>query len=878
MALLLCLLLLLGLSGGPVSEGHSVHKTTVGTLDLGSLPAINYETNVHVEPGPIEILFRIVKAFLFVVQPNPFPEDLIRKSIQLQYKDTKSNSQQPEHTVLALKIVYYEIGFIILAGLGLLFIFLLPLVGLCFCMCRCCNNCGGEMHQRQKKNGECRRGCFAASLLVVSLIMSLGVLCAFVANQHLTTQVRGARRLLNSNFKDMRALLTDIPMQIDYLLNQYDAPKNRALLDLNNIGPLLGGRVRDQLGKRVLPALDAVLTMAGAIRETREALENVSASLEVLQEGTNRLSVNLTDAKENLRNTLRDAACSMAEATSTCNVIRNSLNQLSINANFSRLLPVTSQLAKVNEVLKIDLTSLVQKGYAAFNDTPDLVQNQTKNILSALPYVKSVLDSIGTNITVLIKKLPIQEILTNSMIYLTQTETYVEDYFPLVEQYDFYRWLGCLIICCLLVLILVFYYLGLLCGACGYSKHTTPTNRGCVSNTGGNFLMAGVGFSFLFSWALMIIVVLTFLWGGNVEKLVCEPFKERTIFQVLDTPYLLNEQWNSFLAGLLFRKPDVNLTFEQVYSDCKENKGIYTSLQLDKFYSISNFLTISQYTEDLTIKFESIKINLSSIVLLDEVGKENLINFSYSGIDGIDFAAYLAEVNKSITKVDLLSFANDLEARAEQLPKGALENALKGHASNIRMIHHQHVIPMEQEMKYVKARSTLNQSIRLLQKTATELMVKVNHVISIVNAAQFLLNNNASSIIIEETKKYMDVIIGYFEQYIQWVKDSVTMDVAACKPLANIVDTAIEVFLCSYLTNSVNTFWFGLGAATVFLIPAIIFAVKLSKFYRRMDSEDVYDDVETIPMKNMENGNYGYHKDHLYGLHNPVMTSATGRW
>ncbi|XP_056658422.1 prominin-1 isoform X3 [Monodelphis domestica] len=867
MAWVLCFLLLLGLSGGPVSEGHSVHKTTVDTLDLGSLPAINYETNVHSEPGPIEILFRIVKAFLFVVQPHPYPEDLIRKVIRLQFEDTKSDSQQPEHIVLALKAAYYEIGFIILAGLGLLFIFLLPLVGLCFCMCRCCNNCGGEMHQRQKKNGECRRGCFAASLLVVSLIMSLGVLCAFVANQHLTTQVRGARRLLNSNFKDMRALLTDTPRQIDYLLNQYDAPKNKALLDLNNIGPLLGGRVRNQLGKRVLPALDAVLTMAGAIRETREALENVSASLEILQEGTTSLSANLTDAKENLRNTLSDASCSMAQATSTCNAIRNSLNQLSINANFSRLLPVTSQLAKVNEVLKIDLTSLVQQGYAAFNDTPDLVQNQTKNILSD---VKSVLDSIGTNITILIKKLPIQKILTDSVIYLTQTETYVEEYFPLVEQYDFYRWLGCLIICCLLVLILVFYYLGLLCGACGYSKHTTPTNRGCVSNTGGNFLMAGVGFSFLFSWALMIVVVFTFVLGGNVEKLVCEPFKERTIFQVLDTPYLFNDQWSSFLSGRLFQKPDVNLTFEQVYSDCKENKGIYTSLQLDKFYNISNFLTISQYTEDLTIKFESIKINLSSIVLLDEVGKENLMNFSYSGIDGIDFAAYLAEVNKSITKVDLLSFANDLEARAEQLPKGALENALKGHASNIRMIHHQHVIPMEQEMKYVKARSTLNQSIRLLQKTATELMVKVNQVISIVNAAQFLINNNASSVIIEETKKYMNVIIGYFERYIQWVKDSVTMDVATCKPLANIVDTAVEVFLCSYITNSVNTFWFGLGAATVFLIPAIIFAVKLSKFYRRMDSEDVYDD--------MENGNYGYHKDHLYGLHNPVMTSATGRW
>uniref|UniRef100_F6VPF3 Prominin 1 n=1 Tax=Ornithorhynchus anatinus TaxID=9258 RepID=F6VPF3_ORNAN len=855
--------LLLILCGSTVPADSS-HKTSSGTLDFGYLPAGNYDTNAHYEPGPIEILFRVVHGFLYIVQPNPFPQDLVRKIAQQRFEHSKTDYQKPENVVLTLKAVYYEIGFIISAGLGLLFILLLPLVGLCFCLCRCCDNCGGEMHQRQKKNGDCQRGCFATSLFVSSLIISIGVLCAYAANQHLTTQVRGAKKLVNSNFKDLRVLVTDTPGQIDYLLSQYNTTKNKALADLNNIGPLLGGRVQERLAKQVLPALDAALTMAGAIRETKEALENVSASMEILQEGTDKLNANLTDVKMNLSNTLNDSACTTAQAASTCNVIRNSLNQLDINANFSRLPGVGLQLSKVNEVLKVDLSGLVQKGYAAFNETPDLVQNQTKNILSD---VKSILDTIGSNITSLTKMVPLEKMLKDFTNYLSQTEAYIEDYFPAIEQYDFYRWLGCLIICCLVVLILVFYYLGLLCGACGYDKHTTPTNRGCVSNTGGNFLMAGVGFSFLFSWALMIIVVFTFVSGGNMEKLVCEPFEDKTLFQVLDTPYLLNGQWKNYLSGLLFQNPNINLTFEQVYSDCKENKGIYTSLQLDNIFNVSAFLNISVYTEDLTVQFESIKINLSNIVLLDETGKENLLNFSFSGIDGIDFAAYLAEVNKSITKVDLLSFSNDLEARAEQLPKGALENALKGHANSIRMIHRQQVIPMEQAM------STLNQSIRLLQKTATELMVQVSQVIATVDAAQLLINNNASFIIIQETKKYMDSIIGYFEQYVQWVKDSITMDVASCKPIANIIDTVVEIFLCSYVTDSVNSFWFGLGGSTIFLIPAIIFAVKLSKHYRRMDSEDVYDDVETVPMKNMENGNNGYHKDHLYGIPNPVMTS-----
>ncbi|NWW13485.1 PRM1A protein, partial [Oreocharis arfaki] len=776
------------------------------------VPAKTYDTGAYHEPGAIGILFKIVHAFLYLVQPNSFPQGKQTNYFCLKYR-------------YVIDAIYYEIGFIVSAALGLLFILLLPLVGLCFCMCRCCDNCGGEMHQRQKKNADCQRSCFATFLFVASLIIRqvVGVLWAYAANQHLTNQVRGAKKLVNSNFKDLKIFLNDTPAQIDYLVSQYNTTKDKALSDLNSKYFYLKGRFLKKFH------------ILAAIRETKEALENVSVSVEVLQEGTERLHANLTDVKMHLSNTLSDSACNAAQAASTCNIIRNSLSQLNINANFSGLPGVNSQLAKVNDVLKIDLSSLVQK-----------------------VYIKSVLESIGSNITAFTQMLPVQKIIADLMAYLTQSEAYVQDYFPLVEQYDFYRWLGCLILCCMVVLILVFYYLGLLCGTCGYDKHASPTTRGCISNTGGNFLMAGVGFSFLFSWVLMIVVVLTFVTGGNVEKLVCEPFEDKNLFKILDTPYLLNQHWKNYLAGVIFKNPNVNLTFEKVYSDCKENKGIYTSLHLEHLFNINELLNISMYTEDIALRIEHIQINLSKIILLDEIGKENLLNFSSSGIDGIDFSAYLAEINKSVTKVDLLSFANDLEARADQLPKGALENALKGHANNIRVIHNQQVVPLEQAM------STLNQSIRLLKRTSSELMLKVKNVISAVNAAQNLINNNASQVIVQETKKYMDTIIGYFEQYTEWVKESIAMEVAACKPIANVIDTAVDIFLCSYIADSVNTFWFGLGGSSVFLIPAIIFAVKLSKYYRRMDTEDVYDDTE--------NGNNGYHKEHLYGIHNPVFT------
>uniref|UniRef100_A0A8C5LSQ5 Prominin 1 n=1 Tax=Leptobrachium leishanense TaxID=445787 RepID=A0A8C5LSQ5_9ANUR len=832
-------LLLVFLCGSTTAEKQTVYKSAPAPLDFGFVPTGSYDTNAYHEPGPIGLLFHLVQGFLYLVQPNPFPQELVKRIAQQKFGETRSDYQ---------KTIHYEIGFIIATAIGLLFFLLMPLVGLCFCMCRCCENCGGEMHQRHKKNADCHRGCFATFLFVSSLLISVGVLCAYAANQNLTTQIRGSKQLVHSNFKDLRTLLSETPMQIDYILSKFNITKDKALSDLTNVSPLLGERVHEQLGKDVRPAFDAVLNMAGAIKETKEALENVSIAVEVLQEATDRLNANLTDAKSQLNNTLSDAACSTNVAMIPCNNIKNSLGQLKINANFNTLPDTGHYLEKLNGVLRTDLSNLVQKGYTAFNNTPEMVQNQTRNVEED---VKNILDSIGSNISNYTKMVPVLHIISNLTSYLSRGEMYVREYYPVVEQYDFYRWLTSLVLCCMVALIVVFYFLGLLCGSCGYDQHSSPTTRGCISNTGGNFLMAGVGFSFIFSWVLMLTVVITFFAGGNMEKLVCESFQDKSLFKVLDSPYQLNSQWKNYLSGVLYQNPSMNLTFEKLYSDCKENKGIFTALQMDHVFNLNDFLNISMYMDEVTDKIDLVSLDLSNIVLLDEKGKQNLLEFSATGINQIDFDAFLTEVGKSSTNVDLLAFANDLEENADMLPKGALGNALKGHANSIRTIHIQQVVPLEQSMKYVKARITLKQSIKLLQTTSYDIEEKVQDVITSIDNAQMLISNNASSVIKREFKKFMNTVVDYFVQYVNWVKESVALDVAGCKPIANVVDTAVDVFLCSYLVDSMNSFWFGLGGATIFLIPAIIFAVKLSKFYRRMDTEDVYDDVETVPMKNL---------------------------
>ncbi|XP_054453531.1 prominin-1-A isoform X2 [Anoplopoma fimbria] len=798
-----------------------------GKLDFGYVPAGVYETLAHYEPGPIGILFHMVRTFLCAVQPNAFPQDLIVKLAKDKFGAIQTEYQ---------KAIYYELGFLICAAVGLLFAVLVPLSGLFFCMCRCCDNCGGEMHQRQRKNADCRRGLLGTLLFATSLLITMGVLCAYAANQNLSSQVKNIRRLVNSNMRDLHTFANDTPMQIDYLISQYATAKNKVIYDLDNIGPLLGGRIHDQLDKEVRPALDRVLNIAGAMRETKEALENVGVALEVLQEGTGKLNFNLSVVRTSINRTLNDPGChdEKSDATSAqlCRNIRQSLSQLQIGANYTRLPKVTAQLEKVNDVLRTDLSAIVQRGYASVNDTPHMVVEQTRSVVES---VRGLVDGIGNNISSFSKVFPVQSSLSNFTIFISHAHAKIEDHYPEIDKMDFYRWIGCIALCCMVVLVLAFNYLGLLCGTLGYDKHASPTTRGCISNTGGTMLMAGVGFTVIFSWVLMGVVTIIFLAGGNMEKLFCEPFHTKEVFKVVDTPYLVNPDWKNFIPGYMYNDSDLELTSESLYSTCKENKGIYSAMRLDKVFNISLFLNTTVFTKDVVSQLDSVKIDLRGIILLEAEGKQNLMDFSEAGLSEINYADYLEEVNKGVTVVDLLSFARDLEAQTDLMPRGVLQTALKGHAGTLRQIHSQQIISMEQAM------SALNQSMRFLERTATDLPNKVLAVLDAIEAAQYLISQNATNLINRETGKYKATIVGYFHQYIEWVKTSLALEVAPCKPFSNMLDTA-EIIACSFLVDSMNTFWMGLGCSTLFLFPSIILAVKLAKYYRRMDTEDVYDD------------------------------------
>lgn len=76
-----------------------------------------------------------------------------------------------DSSVCVFQVLVYEVGFLVCAAIGMLYIALMPIVGLFLACCRCCGNCGGKMYQKQTSSIHCRRRTLYWATFVTTVII-----------------------------------------------------------------------------------------------------------------------------------------------------------------------------------------------------------------------------------------------------------------------------------------------------------------------------------------------------------------------------------------------------------------------------------------------------------------------------------------------------------------------------------------------------------------------------------------------------------------------------------------------------------------------------------------------------------------------------------
>ncbi|XP_078079164.1 prominin-2 [Mustelus asterias] len=780
--------------------------------DFGNISETQYSSNPRPISGAILVLYRMVHGFIDIIQPNPFPTDIVKTLVK--------NASELENKYQ--KVLLYEVGFIVCAVIGILFFLLMPLVGLCFCCCRCCGNCGGKLYQEQTKSTNCRRKTLAAILFLITTVILAGSICMFVSNEKATESLQDSGNLLGDSLGNLKTYLNAIPKQIRAITDASAVPINSVTDNLDNIGLDLGVPILKKLGETTYDALNSASQLAQDITEMNDKLLLINSTAARLLQQQEVLEQNLTAIRQNINNTLNKCG-------SQCSSSQGLVANLTLSANFSTVPNMDKEIKAMKQLVKADLPFFVQEGYKAFNDTPALLVNQSA---SAMTEIKKSIKDIETQIKNITNEFPVLTSITSVSSEIDNINTSMNKYLPQVQQADKYRWIVGIVLSCIILLVVLCNYLGMLLGATCLNPNVDPTERSLFSNCGGNLFMAGASFSFIFSWLLMFFVFIMFIVGGNVYSLVCKPWYNDELFQNIENSGLTA---NLNLAQS-FGLKNTTLSISNVYNDCQNNTPVWKVLKLSQTFNLDEYLDLSKYTGDISSEFDSLNINLSGIVLLNDKGKKIVNDLLKTGINDLNFTSISKQLRMPLIQGELLYTAEKLQNLSKEV-SDPIKTDLSRNAASLKELNNwiqNNMVPNIGKLK---------ENIENLQAKTSQIEENVNATLSHVNSAQTFLHTKSSDIIKNESKAFLECQLDTFHSYVSWTKIMITENLARCRPVAEAFNSA-EAIACSYLLDSFNAFWFSLGWSTIFLIPSIIFAVKLAKFYRRMTTSDVYENSD----------------------------------
>uniref|UniRef100_A0A6I8NS96 Prominin 2 n=1 Tax=Ornithorhynchus anatinus TaxID=9258 RepID=A0A6I8NS96_ORNAN len=616
-------------------------------------------------------------------------------------------------SVRASEVVRYEAGYVVCAVIAGLFLLVVPTVGLCFCCCRCRRRCGGRV-KAERKSLACERGCLMACLLLTTLVLLAGAVCALVTNQRTHEEMEPGLGAVPDTLRALQRLVSEVPQELEAVARRFRVPQRRVLAELDAL----------QVSLRHLQAVNA---SSGAGRERQGALESA-----------------LRQHRDRLLPLLGEARCSgCAEALRLA-------RGLELGANFSQVGTGVGTDPSSPQRFCLSTVPLFQEN-STFNALPILASVQTARVVHDL---KKALDHIPEEVASLSRGFPGSEAAGRWSRALEEAENGSRPYLREVQRCEQYRWILSCILCSVLLLIVLCNLLGLALGAWGLAAREDSSQSEAKGECGARCLMAGVGLSFLFSGPFILLVFATFLPGGNVQTLLCRSWESHELYQFVDTPGNLPPSVN--LSRLLGLKRDVSVA--SAYQQCKAGAALWEVLQLNGSYDLERHLDVSQYTAKLQKDLRELQVDVKELDLLNAAARRDLTKLQASGLDHIDYPGFLAQVcGLFLLRRALLS------------------------------LHQNQVVLQEASLVSVRARG--------------------------------------------ESECFLNRQLDYFSQYLSWVRQTVTQQIATCKPLSRALDNA-QVILCDLIADPWNAFWFCLAWCTFLLIPSMIFAIKMTKHFR----------------------------------------------
>ncbi|XP_027623344.1 prominin-2 isoform X1 [Tupaia chinensis] len=652
-----------------------------------------------------------------------------------------------------------------------------------------------------------------AFLLLTTLVLLIGMVCAFVTNQRVHEHTGPSVEAVPETLLSLRGLVSDVPQELQAVAQQFSRPQERVQEELDGVGMSIGSAIHTQLRSTVYLALASVSSLGQALQVSMDHLRALNATSVELQVAQRDLEPAVRDHRDRLLALLQEPGCQ-----GDCAGSLSRARALELDADFSQVPTVDDVLHRLKGVPEANFSSMVQEDNSTFNALPLLAAMQMAKEVADL---KKMVAQMPKGVKSLAKGFPGSDATLRWSQALEDLERDSRPYLQEVQRYETYRWIVGCVLCSTVLLVVVCNLVGLNLGIWGLSAREDPSHSEDKGEAGARFLMVGVGFSFLFAAPLILLVFATFLVGGNVQTLVCRSWESGELYEFADSPGNLPPSMNlSHLLGL--RK---NISVLLAYQQCSRGAALWEVLKLNDSYDLEKHLDISQYTSKLQQELQNLKVNMQDLDLLSPAAHRDLEALQSSGIENIRYGDFLVQIQKPVVRTDVGELAQELDRLAQAQGSSALGQQLQEEARGLRSLYQQKVIPQENLV------AELNLHVRALESSAPDLQRETSSVLSNVTYLKRELPAWATRILRNESECFLARGISYFSQYVDWVREEVTQRIATCQPLSGALDNS-RVILCDMMADPWNAFWFCLAWCTFFLVPSIVFAVKTSKYFR----------------------------------------------
>ncbi|NWU57678.1 PROM2 protein, partial [Dromas ardeola] len=786
---------------------------------------------LHRVPSSLDPLYGLVRRWLDLIQQNPLPTELLRVALN------------DPGSVRTSQVVQYELGYVVCAAVALLFTVAVPVAGMCFCYCRSRQRCGGRLRAHRRSLG-CRRHCLLACLSLTSLVILTSVVCAFVTSQRVKEQMEPGLGAVPATLRTLRQHIANIPQVaplswqgVQMVVDQFEVPRQQIISDLGGLSRSMGLSIHAQLKAMTYAALADLQDRAGDLQTSLHHLQILDKTVRALASARAELEPALQERRRRVVALLDDPRCT------SCASVLGRAQSLELGADYSKVPSVEKVLKALAGLPRSDFAEMIRQGNGTFNSIPELAVERMAQVIQDL---RDEMARMTEKVQSIANSFPLPDYTRPVSEALVKAEDRSQPYLREVERFEQYRWIAGTVLCSIILLILACNVIGMVLGAYGLSKREDPSDYECRGEAGAKFLLVGVGLAFLFSWLLILLVFATFLVGGNIQTLVCRNWVNQEIYKFIDTPGNLPPSMN--LTRQLNLRRDSNIS--ATYRECKSGAGLWEVLQLDRSYDLDEHLKSPKYTADFQKRLGDFTARLGDVRLLRSEGRQDLETFARSGVDEVDYRRFQEEMKNPVVQTSLPGLARSLEglqkmqvsgraggggclcAHGDVLTSlsplqrnGTVAGRLAAEAQALWQMQNSTV--QSQEALVAK----LGESVQFLSHLAPHLQERVKTTLATTASVEARLPMQAQQILRQEIGCFTRKELRYFMQYLNWVGQTLREDVASCQPLATALDNG-RVILCDRIADPWNAFWFSLGCCTFFLIPNIIFAVRLTKHLR----------------------------------------------